>query len=157
MLKFRRHAYLFLAGAVAFAGAVSLLIPIPNAIAAENGASDWKAPDRAAKRKNPIISDDQSIAAGKTVYNKECISCHGTAGKGDGPGAKDLATKPGDLSDPKLRDETDGALFWKITEGKKPMPTFAKLLSDDQRWQVVNYIRTLAPKSQNAQPQGDSR
>ena len=110
-------------------------------------AEDWKAPSRAAKRKNPIAAEGKSIADGKTVYTKECLSCHGQAGKGDGPAAKDLATKPGDLSNPKIRDETDGELFWKITEGKKPMPTFDKLLSENDRWNVVNFVRTLAPKS----------
>ena len=43
-------------------------------------------------------------------------------------------------------DQTDGALFWKTTEGKKPMPEYSKLLKDDERWDVVNCIRTLAPK-----------
>ena len=113
---------------------------------ADEAKTEWKAPARAAKRKNPIAADDASVAAGKVVYTKECFSCHGAAGKGDGPAAKDLTTKPGDLSNSKVWNETDGELFWKITEGKKPRPTFAKLLSDDQRWNAVNYIRTLAPK-----------
>ena len=114
---------------------------------ADEVKTEWKAPARAAKRKNPIAADDASIAAGKAIYTKQCLSCHGNAGKGDGPAAKDLTTKPGDLSNPKLWSQTDGELFWKISEGKKPMPTFDKLLSEDERWTVINYVRTLAPKS----------
>ncbi len=116
-------------------------------IAADGGPGEWKAPARAARKKNPIPSDANSIAAGKAVYVQECLSCHGTAGKGDGPAAKDLDPKPGDLSSQKVRDQTDGELFWKITTGKKPMPTFEMTLTDEQRWSVVNYLRTLGPQA----------
>ena len=116
--------------------------------------SEWKAPTRAARKKNPIASDAASIASGKAVYVKQCLSCHGAAGKGDGPAAKDLEKPPGDLSNPKVWDETDGALFWKISEGKKPMPTFEKLATEEERWNVINYVRTLAPQPP-AQPAND--
>ena len=116
--------------------------------------SDWKAPSRAARKKNPIASDAASIATGKGVYVKQCLSCHGAAGKGDGPAAKDLEKPPGDLSSPKVWDETDGALFWKISEGKKPMPTFEKLTTEEERWNVINYVRTLAPQP-STQPAKD--
>lgn len=109
-------------------------------------SAPWEAPARAARKKNPVPADDKSLAAGKEVYIKECASCHGEAGKGNGPAAKDLTTPPGDLSSPKMTQQTDGALFWKITEGRKPMPTYEKMLSEEQRWQVINYVRTLAPK-----------
>jgi mono/diheme cytochrome c family protein len=111
-------------------------------------SDQWQAPPRAARKKNPVPADDQSIAAGKALYQQECRACHGELGKGDGPSAKDLEKKPGDLSSPKMWDQTDGALFWKLTTGRKPMPTYEQKFSDDQRWSVVNYIRTLAPKPQ---------
>lgn len=113
---------------------------------------EWKAPARAAKKQNPIPADEKSIAAGKTVYTKECYSCHGTAGKGDGPAAVALERSPGDLSKPKMWEQTDGALFWKITTGKKPMASYEKLLTEEQRWQVINYIRTLAPRPSEKNP-----
>lgn len=111
---------------------------------------DWKAPARAARRKNPIPADPASIAAGKSIYAANCLACHGSAGKGDGPAAIAFNPPPKDLSDPKIADETDGELFWKITEGKKPMPSFGTLLSEDDRWRVVDYIRTFmsVPASQ---------
>lgn len=111
----------------------------------KSGDDDWKAPVRAAKKKNPVPADEKSIARGKEVYAQNCLSCHGATGKGDGPAAKDLPKKVRDLADPKTVSETDGALFWKITEGKAPMTGYEKLLPEEDRWHVVNYLRTLAP------------
>jgi mono/diheme cytochrome c family protein len=110
------------------------------------GEEEWKAPLRASKKTNPIPADAASIARGKELYAQQCLSCHGATGKGDGSAAKDLPKKCGDLSNPKTWDQSDGALFWKITEGKTPMPAYEKLLKDEERWHVVNYMRTLAPK-----------
>lgn len=112
----------------------------------KNAQEEWKAPARASRKKNPVPADEKSITAGKAVYVRDCLSCHGKEGKGDGPAAKDLPKKSGDLSDPKMWEETDGALFWKISEGKAPMTGYEKLLSEEDRWHVVNYLRTLAPK-----------
>ena len=95
---------------------------------------------------NPVAADENSISQGKSLYQKNCQSCHGVSGKGNGPGAVSLNLPPADLSDSSLWNQTDGELFWKITQGKKPMPRFGKMLSDEQRWNVVNYIRTLAPQ-----------
>ena len=112
---------------------------------AEDQQTDWTAPARAARKKNPIPADEKSIATGKEVYIHQCLSCHGTTGKGDGPASKDLNPKPHDLGAANVAQQSDGALFWKITEGKKPMPSFEKLISEDERWHVVNYVRTFAP------------
>ena len=109
-------------------------------------ADDWKAPARAARKENPVPSNADSIAAGKAVYLGNCMACHGVTGKGDGPAAAACNPRPKNLSDPKIASQTDGELFWKITEGKKPMPTYEKLLNETQRWQVINYLRMLAPK-----------
>lgn len=108
-------------------------------------ADEWKAPAAADGKKNPAASDAASIAAGKKVWMKECASCHGNTGKGDGEKSKELAKNPGDLSDAaKMGPQSDGALFWKITTGRPPMPPFVGKLSDEQRWQTVNYIRSLS-------------
>src|SRR5712691_8162693 len=108
------------------------------AIAAEE---KWTAPGDAAAKKNPVRANAASIGRGKTVYTAECLSCHGSSGKGDGPAAKDLKESPGDMT--KLGSQSAGAIFWKITEGKKPMASFAKKLSEQQRWDVINYLHTL--------------
>ncbi len=113
---------------------------------AQPGGTPWKAPARAAKKVNPLPADPSVLAAGKALYAEQCLSCHGTKGLGDGPAARDLERPAGNLADPKLWDQTDGEIFWKITEGKKPMPTFSQLLTEEQRWQIVHHMRTLAPK-----------
>ncbi|MDP9173261.1 MAG: cytochrome c [Planctomycetota bacterium] len=112
-----------------------------------NGEStdQWKAPARANRMKNPIPRDGQSISIGKNVYGNECLSCHGNGGCGDGPAAHDLARRPTDLSRPSMWDQTDGAIFWKITNGRSEMPCFEKDLPEEQRWHVTNFLRTLAP------------
>ena len=103
---------------------------------------NWTAPARASAKKNPVPADAASIGRGKAVYTAECLTCHGPSGKGDGPQAAQLETNPGNLT--KLQGQSPGALFWKVSEGKKPMPTFSTKLSEQQRWDVVNYIQTLS-------------
>ncbi len=104
---------------------------------------EWKAPASADAKKNPLTTDATTIAAGKTVYVKECQSCHGKKGKGDGPSAKDLDIPAGDFTKAITQSQSDGALFWKISEGRKPMPSFKKKLNETQIWQSVVYMRTL--------------
>ena len=136
-------------------GAVLLLAGSPSlkTVQAQSVSTNevWEAPARAARKPNPVPADAKSLAQGKQLYVAACLPCHGPAGKGDGPAAATLErngvrVRPGNLSDPKLWEETDGALFWKLTEGKTPMPSWAETLSEEQRWLIVNYIRTLAPK-----------
>ena len=103
----------------------------------------WTAPAAAAKVANPIASNAQSIAAGKVLYIKNCNDCHGKKGKGDGPKSGDLDKSPKDFTKEAFQSQADGILFWKMTEGRKPMPSFKKDLSEEQRWQVINYVRTL--------------
>lgn len=124
----------------AIGGAISLLFaftPIPQKNA------PWNAPATADKEKNPIASDAASLEAGKDVYKKKCYDCHGKKGKGDGPKSAELDKSPQDFTKGDFQKQSDGSLFWKISEGKKPMPSFKHELTKDQRWQVVNYIRTL--------------
>ena len=104
---------------------------------------DWTAPPFEARKPNPVPADAPSIAAGKDVYTKNCLPCHGALGKGDGPAAFALTQKPRDLSTPKIAEQSDGSIFWKLTTGKTPMPSFEKLTTETQRWQVINYVRTL--------------
>jgi len=118
----------------------------------------WVAPPRAAARKNPVPANETSITLGKKTYERHCLACHGAKGKGDGSMAAKLDKPPRDFSNPKLWEQSDGALLWKITEGHKPMPTFKDLTSDEERWPLINYIRTLAPKPSAAtQAKGESK
>ena len=127
--------------------ATGLTIAVATAQGTKVGTDEWVAPARAAKKKNPIAADAISLEKGKVVYTKECASCHGDTGKGDGSAVKDLEKKPNDLTLAKTLDQTDGALFWKITEGNKPMASYDKTLSEEDRWHVLNYTRALGAKS----------
>lgn len=103
----------------------------------------------AAKMKNPIKAAPASVAAGKTLYDTQCSSCHGTAGKGDGKMAAMMnPPKPSDLSDGTWKHgATDGEIFTLIRDGSKgtAMRGYATRMQTEQIWNVVNYLRTLAP------------
>jgi len=74
---------------------------------------------------------------------QRCAKCHGETGKGDGPDAIDLKLTPAKFTGSSIHNESDGALFWKITVGRKGMPDFGKRLRPNDRWNVINYLRTL--------------
>jgi mono/diheme cytochrome c family protein len=99
--------------------------------------SEWKAPPAAAGRSNPVPADPESVAAGETLFNRYCASCHGMNAKGNNGAAADLTSQA-------VQDQSDGALFWKISQGRSPMPSFANTLTAHQGWDIINYIRTLA-------------
>src|ERR1700720_855794 len=109
-------------------------------------SSDWKAPPTPVNRPNPVPVNPNTIALGKKVYVGNCMTCHGPSGKGDGPGVAALEKKPADLGARIKAGETDGALFWKISEGRSPMVSWRGSLSETQRWELVNYIKTFAGK-----------
>jgi mono/diheme cytochrome c family protein len=104
----------------------------------------WQAPAAEAAKKNPVAGSQTSIATGQKIYAKHCASCHGSSGAGDGSAAADLGIHPANLSE--SRSQSDGALFWKITSGKKPMPGYGTKLSETDRWSLVNYVRSLSGK-----------
>jgi mono/diheme cytochrome c family protein len=118
-------------------------------------ASDWIAPKSADALKNPFKGDAQAAEQGKMFFTTICFVCHGNQGKGDGINAASLERKPANLTSRAVQRQSDGALFWKISEGNPPMLSFKDALSEEQRWQVVNYIRELArlygkPKAETA-------
>ena len=109
-------------------------------------AQDWKAPPASASRPNPVPANAGTIALGQKLYVGNCQTCHGPSGKGDGPGGAALEKKPADLAAKIKAGETDGELFWKIAEGRSPMISWKGSLSETQRWELVNYIKTFAGK-----------
>jgi mono/diheme cytochrome c family protein len=110
---------------------------------ADSMSGKWLSPAPSAAKKNPITSTPESIVAGQKIYSKTCVMCHGKSGDADGPAVIELNIHPAKLSDPHLATESDGSLFWKITTGNKPMPAYGKRLSETDRWNLVNYVRTL--------------
>lgn len=104
----------------------------------------WPVPDKAAKTANPVKSNGESIAAGKTLWVEHCSSCHGKAGLGDGSKAAQLKTQPDDLTKAAFQSQSDGTIFYKISEGREDMPSFKKKIADaEDIWSLVNYMRTL--------------
>ena len=116
------------------------------ALSEEPSKGKWSAPAAEAQKKNPVAANESSLAAGHKIYSKTCAMCHGKTGDADGPAVIELNIHPAKLSDPQLSTESDGSLFWKVTTGKKPMPTYGKRMSETDRWNVVNYVRTLSKR-----------
>lgn len=95
--------------------------------------------------KNPVPATGSALIAGKRIYQEHCQSCHGGDGDGRGERAENLSATPMDFTNAaKMANVTDGELFWVTTTGHRPMPAFEKKLSEQERWQVVDYLRTFA-------------
>ena len=103
----------------------------------------WVAPPEATALINPMANYKETLANAHMLYNNLCAQCHGYKGKGDGPVAALLNPHPADHTSSSIQAETDGALFWKIKTGRGQMQPYAEKLTDQQRWSLVNYIRTL--------------
>jgi len=103
----------------------------------------WVVPANFKTMKNPIVMSDASTTAGQALYAKTCAACHGKTGLGDGPKAKSLKTIPTDFSKAESQTQTDGEHFYKTKTGRGDMPKYEGKLSDDDIWNVVNYVRTL--------------
>jgi len=98
---------------------------------------------------NPVPPNAESVAAGKAVYEVHCVPCHGETGKGDGPLGVVLNPRPADLSQHAVPGvHTDAQLYEWITNGfpGSAMPAWKAKLSDTDRWNLVNFMRTLAPR-----------
>jgi len=93
--------------------------------------------------KNPIAIRDASTAAGQALYIKTCTPCHGKTGLGDGVKVKSLKTIPGNFSKTEFQSQTDGEHFYKTKTGRGDMPKYEGKLSDDDIWNLVNFMRTF--------------
>ena len=102
----------------------------------------WKAPPEADKLKSPVAGQE-AIKGGKKIFTTMCAICHGEKGRGDGAAGAALNPKPTNLTTSAFHAQSDGAIFWKITEGKAPMASYKATLSEEKRWQLVSYLRTL--------------
>ena len=114
----------------------------------------WELPDDADKTKNPVMTSAESIEKGKTLYLERtkgnCVFCHGESGAGNEANMPKLRRKPADLTNKeRMTAMTDGELFWKISKGINGiMPAGEKRMTEEERWHVVNYIRTLPKDKQ---------
>jgi mono/diheme cytochrome c family protein len=96
----------------------------------------WRAPADAAAKKNPLAERPELTSGGKKLFKRNCVECHGDSGQG--------LKKAADLQLPVVQDQSDGTLYWKITNGNpdRGMPSFSGI-PELQRWQIVLYLRTL--------------
>ncbi len=98
---------------------------------------------------NPVPADDVSLERGHTLFQINCIMCHGETGEGNGRIASLIANKPANLTSIITQSKTDGALFMTITNGVEGrMPPMIENTTVRDRWDLVNYIRTLKPAVQ---------
>ncbi len=111
----------------------------------KQGAKPWPVPEKYEKMSSTgAKADANSIKEGKEMYSKHCQSCHGKTGLGDGSKAAQLKTEPGDFSSAAFQKQTNGALFYKVSEGRGDMPGFKKKVeSDEDIWNMINFMRTL--------------
>jgi putative copper export protein/mono/diheme cytochrome c family protein len=87
-----------------------------------------------------------SVSRGMALYAAHCAACHGPQGKGDGAGGAGLPRLPADLTAPHTGQHTAGDLFWWISHGipRTGMPSFGETLSEDERWDLINFLRALS-------------
>jgi mono/diheme cytochrome c family protein len=108
----------------------------------EGGA--WNVPAKYKAMKNAVKGDAASVSAGKNLYTKHCKSCHGGTGLADGPKSSTLKTKIISFKDAKFQGQADGVIYYQFVVGRDEMPAFDKKIAEEEdRWALVNFIRTL--------------
>lgn len=104
----------------------------------------WEIPASYKSKVNTFAGDNSLVDVGKMIYMKQCRSCHGNTGLGDGPKSKGLKTFPGNFTDAKFKSFNDGELYFMSIIGRDEMPNFeAKIPDDEDRWALIMYIKTL--------------
>jgi|ERR1039457_3898763 len=126
---------------------IVLAIPALLFLMGAQTAQEWVVPAKFKTMKNPTSASKENLANAKDLYSKHCKSCHGATGLGDGTKAASLDATCGDFSTAKFQAQTDGDIFYKMSEGRGKMPSFKKTVSDDNdRWMIIYYLRTFKSK-----------
>lgn len=106
---------------------------------------------------NPIPDTVRSVTAGADLFQANCAACHGADARGGGPAAATTQLPPADLRSGHLNVHTDGDIYYWISTGLPGgMPAWAAKLSDDDRWNLVNYLRSLNGTGPTASPASGS-
>jgi mono/diheme cytochrome c family protein len=104
---------------------------------------EWEAPAEFAKLQNPVAKDPNAVKRGREFYNERCEICHGKLGRGDGAWARNFSKVPTNLASKVVQANTDGELFYKVTNAKMPHPASKVRFTDEERWCIVSFIRTM--------------
>lgn len=120
--------------------------PTPSVVV-QNGkvVQQWQAPADVVSMTNPVKDRPDAVKIGREFYLQKCVDCHGKEGKGNGYMSKMVAKPPTNLASQMVQANSDGELFWKVTNGKSPMPAHRVRFDDEQRWYIVTYLRTFKP------------
>jgi mono/diheme cytochrome c family protein len=102
----------------------------------------FKAKDAAATVRNPVPATADSVARGAALYRTNCVVCHGERGHGDGPVGRKFDPVPVDLNKDYTQSQADGQLFFTLTRGRVAMPFYRDALSQQERWDVINYVKS---------------
>jgi mono/diheme cytochrome c family protein len=122
-----------------------LLVAAVSAVYAFFHPGPWIVPEEAKRRVNPLKPSQANLPAARQMFLDKCAECHGDSGKGDGSQAKMYDPLPSNLADAQhMNTVSDGELFYKISEGHRPMPAFKKRFTEEQRWQLVFFIRSFS-------------
>jgi len=124
---------------------LSFLITVTLFLSLPVLAQDWVVPAAQKDIANPQEYNLANVKKGKELFLKNCKSCHGDPGKNN---ILPLVPPPVDITSEKMQKNTEGELFYKITNGRGAMPQFKATISDDDRWRIVNYIMNFNPKRQ---------
>lgn len=131
-----------------------ILLGLPVFVYAQD--VNWKAPQKADTVQNPYEVNEALLSLGTSTFKSNCVTCHGTQGKGNGPAAIALNPRPANLQSKIVQKESEGTLFWKISTGRNGMPSWESSLSKKQRWAVVLYIESLTTPKQELLTQNQS-
>jgi len=124
-----------------------LLVAGGSALYAYFHPGPWIVPEHAKRVQNPLNPSQADFPGTRKLYLDKCAECHGDSGKGDGSQARMYDPQPSNFTDAAhMSTITDGELFYKISEGHRPMPAFKKRFTEEQRWQLVLFLRWLAQK-----------
>lgn len=124
--------------------AVTFLLLIPFMVCGQSKDKNKEIPKKYRRMSNPYADNESDVFIGETVYKLHCFSCHGYSGSGNGPKASSLDSEIGSLAENKFQSYSDGEIYYKIMFGNDHMSSYEKIIkTDEDKWQLVNYIRTF--------------
>jgi len=124
--------------------ALLLLVAAASALYAFFHPGPWIVPEEAKRVQNPLKPSQADLTGARKLYRDKCAECHGESGRGDGSQARMYDPLPTNFTDvAHMSTVTDGELFYKISEGHRPMPAFKKRFTVEQRWQLVLFLRWM--------------